>query len=401
MHRTPYALAALATQAIPGLDARQVAPLEENVEGFESALVIDAEARHWVVRAPLTAAAGAALEAEIAFLTALTPFIDRGDLPFLVPRVSGTAPLSDAGRALVHPELPGHPIAMERLTPGPTLAAALGRALAAIHELPVDVVESTGHPVYTAQEYRERRLSEVDEAAATGLVPPSLLKRWEERLEDVSLWRFIPTVVHGALAADSILTQAGNVSAVRDFSEVKVADPADDLAWVLAAAPADCIDSIMEAYQLRRTELPDPRLTERSLLASELALLRWLLHGTRHNLDDVVADAVEMLADLDVATAAAEGDVVQLPAYGRSLPLPADDVSTTALSLSDAEPGSVVDETVTDVVSAIPGSDLDPGVPGDAVAADLDAEADTVATERIDVALDPETDPDREPPAPE
>ncbi|TQL63942.1 phosphotransferase [Rarobacter faecitabidus] len=334
MHRTPYALAAIATQAIPALDARQVAPLEETVDGFESALVIDAEARHWIVRAPLTASAGAALEAEIALLEALAAYIDRGDLPFLVPRVAGTAPLTDGGRALVHAELPGFPIAMERLTPGPGLAASLGRALAAIHELPVHVVEATGHPSYTAQSYRERRLTEVDEAAATGLVPPSLLKRWEDRLEDVSLWRFIPTVTHGALAADSLLVQAGNVAAVRDWSEVKVADPADDLAWVLAAAPADCVDSIMEAYQLRRTELPDPHLLERSLLASELALLRWLLHGTRHGLADVVADAVEMLADLDVATAAAAGEIVRFPAYGGTGPIPADDVATTALAIS-------------------------------------------------------------------
>ncbi len=58
----------------------------------------------------------------------------------------------------------------------------------------------------------------------------------------------------------------------------------------------------MEAYQLRRTELTDKHLLDRALLVGELALARWLLHGVRNGLDDVVADALDMLADLDEAT---------------------------------------------------------------------------------------------------
>jgi hypothetical protein len=46
----------------------------------------------------------------------------------------------------------------------------------------------------------------------------------------------------------------------------------------------------------------DPRLVDRALLVGELALARWLLHGVRRSLPDVVADAESMLADLDEAT---------------------------------------------------------------------------------------------------
>jgi hypothetical protein len=58
----------------------------------------------------------------------------------------------------------------------------------------------------------------------------------------------------------------------------------------------------MEAYQLRRTELTDPHLADRALLAGELALARWLLYGVRSGDDDVVADAVQMLDELDEQT---------------------------------------------------------------------------------------------------
>ena len=306
MPRSPLALAALATVAVPGLDAYDVRqPLHGGSE-FDVALVTDADQRHWVVRAPASAAAGAALEAEVVLLDALATQVDAGALPFEVPRPAGFAHLPEGGRAAVHELVPGRPLRLESLAPGPGLAAALGRALGALHQLPTAVVENAGRPVYDAAAYRQRRQAEVDEAAKTGKVPTGLLRRWESKLEDVRLWRFQPTVVHGDLTASHVLVQDGLVSGILDWGDAMVADPADDLAWLLVAAPPDAVESILEAYLLRRTELTDPFLTERALLAGELALARWLLYGVRSGQQDVVDDAVAMLADLDAATSELE-----------------------------------------------------------------------------------------------
>lgn len=299
--RSPLALAALSTLAVPGLDVHAVQPCSAP-DGFDAATAIDSEQRRWVVRAPATLAAGAALEAEVAFLAALEGYVDDGRLPFEVPRAAGFAPLPEGGRAVVYPDLPGHPLRVERIVPGPGLSASLGRSVGALHELPVSIVERAGLPVYSAQEYRERRLSEVDAAASTGRVPVGLLRRWERALEDVAMWRFSPTITHTALSAETFLVRSGQVSAISDFAEVQVGDPADDLAWLLVTAPHDAVDSILEAYQLRRTELTDAHLVDRALLASELALARWLLHGVRTKDDEIVEDAVGMLADLERAS---------------------------------------------------------------------------------------------------
>jgi macrolide phosphotransferase len=218
---------------------------------------------------------------------------------------------------MVHPLLPGRPLALERLGPGPGLAADVGRATAALHQLPVSTVEDAGLPVYEAEAYRQRRLAEVDEAARTGRVPGGLLRRWERALEDVAVWRFQPTVVHGDLSSEHVLCRGERLTAVLGWSEAKVADPADDLAWLLVAAPQEAVDPILEAYNLHRTELRDRYLADRALLAGELALARWLLHGVSADDAEIVDDATAMLVELDEQTSL---DDVPPPATGWSLP---------------------------------------------------------------------------------
>ncbi|SDQ72515.1 phosphotransferase [Quadrisphaera sp. DSM 44207] len=301
MPRSPYVLAALLSAALPA--ARPVrARLLESDGDLDEAVVEDAGGRSWVVRAPRRAAGGASLEREVELLTALraTP---HAALPFRVPDVAGSAPLPEGGRALVQPWPPGAPLDPAALIPGPGAAASLGRALAAVHELPASIVEDAGLPVYEAADYRDRRLSELDRAAATGEVPSRLLGRWERALEDVGRWRFPPAVVHGDLVEDHVLVDVdGEVTAVLAWGEAKVADPADDFAWLAAGASEEAFESVLESYALARADIPDRHLAQRARLAGELALTRWLLHGVHTGDAEVVADAARMLSDLDLAT---------------------------------------------------------------------------------------------------
>jgi len=312
--RSPLVLAALLSAALP--DAKPVrARLLESDGDLDEAVVEDAAGARWVVRAPRRAAAGAALEREIALLGALARS-GAHTLPFGVPSVAGSAALPEGGRAVVLPQPVGRPVDLGALLPGPGTAASLGRAIAAVHELPPAVVEDAGLPVYEATDYRDRRLTELDRAAATGEVPPRLLGRWERALEDVGRWRFSPTVVHGDLVSDHVLVAedldapdgAGAasdtlvVSALVGWGEAKVADPADDLAWLAAGASEEALESVMESYALARTETPDRHVAFRARLAGELALTRWLLHGVHLDDAEVVSDAARMLADLDEAT---------------------------------------------------------------------------------------------------
>lgn len=292
------ALAALATAAVPDLDVVSTRAPQATTEDFQVTGVLDSGGRHWVVRCPLHASAGAALEAEVSLLQLLAPEVSSGGLPFAVPQPAGFAQLPEGGRAMVYHQLRGRPLDLSRLTSGPGLAADLGRCLAAFHELPSQLIADAGLPTYDVETYRTRCLAEVDEAARSGKVPPSVLHRWEHALEDVALWHFKPTPVHGDLTEDHVLTLDEEVSGLLSLSRVHVGDPAQDLAWLLASAPEDSLDAITEAYAMGRPETPDDHLVDRALLDSELALARWLLHGIRTGHHDIVTDATTMLDDL-------------------------------------------------------------------------------------------------------
>lgn len=298
--RSPLALAALASVAVPGLDVYDVLRSPHADADFEVVVVKDGTGARWVVRAPRRAAAGAALEAEKGLLSALDRAKEAGLVTFGVPKPVGAAELGiDEGRAVVYTEVRGAPLVLAAVSPGPGLAASLGRAIAQIHELPVTVIEDQGLASYSAEEHRQRRLAELDAGTQTGRVPPRLADRWEQQLENISWWRFDSTVVHGDLGEHQVYIADGEVTGIVDWMDARVADPADDLAWLVAAAPEDALDSVLESYTVTRRETRDPHLLDRARLASEMALMRWLMYGVRTDNPDVVADGEGMLADLE------------------------------------------------------------------------------------------------------
>lgn len=279
--RTPSFLAALASAAVPGLDPVSVEALPSLPEHrFDIGFVMDSQHRRWVVRAPRDEMTAVEMDRAAALFTLL-----GRRLPFAVPLPKGFIELRTGGRAMVYPYIPGHQVEVSALPPGPGLAAEIGRALAAIHNLDPRLVEEAGLPIYDAAETRARRLTDLDRAAATGRVPQGLLSRWESALEDVALWQFAATPVHGAFGLDHVLVifeddldaSTGTVRGVTGWEAAHVGDPAEDLAHLRAFADPGAVETVVEAYAHARVERPDPNLLIRARLISELALARDLL----------------------------------------------------------------------------------------------------------------------------
>ena len=291
MARTPFTLAALSTAAVPGLE---VAATREHTTGehgdYDSAVITTRDGHELIIRVPRTQAAETEQAADLIALGAMTGGV-RSRLPFEVPAVQGQAPY-DGTRAVVYDFLEGSPLALD-LVYG-EVAAAAGQAVAAIHSLPTAFVLDAGLPQQSAEDAQRAVMTIIDRAQATGSLPAALRNRWYTAATDQALWRFLPTVINGALSADSLLVDDETVRAVIGWSALSIGDPARDLAWVMGAVP-DSGDAVFHWYEMGRQSAGDPRLQHRALLHAELDLARWLLHGHEMHDAEIIADAEHML----------------------------------------------------------------------------------------------------------
>jgi aminoglycoside phosphotransferase (APT) family kinase protein len=307
MARSPLILAALAKDAVPQFDFAQVKNLDGGASGaFDAALLTAKSGEHFVVRMANSASAGTELEAEIRAIKTFTPVI-RLNLPFELSELVGGTQDSDGQRAMVFNFVYGNPIEISRVEPLSDLTLSMATSIAAIHKLPVELVQNAGFPELDPASNLKYRVAELDRAAQTGKVPPVLLYRWEQALEDASLFRYQPTVIHGSLNGQSVLELDGKVSGVLHWSGLRIADPAEDLSWILGGAAPELSRNLLARYFEARPGA-DSNIWPRALLYSELELARWLLHGYSTGNQEIIEDAVGMLLVLteEVETGKAE-----------------------------------------------------------------------------------------------
>jgi aminoglycoside phosphotransferase (APT) family kinase protein len=295
MAGTHLTLAALATAAVPALDVVSASTYSADGDGaYDASLLALRDGKHLLVRAPRTKEAANDQSADLGGLRALSTGI-RARLPFNVPSYVGATP-SGSRRAVVYEYVFGQKLALAELVPGAEITRAVGKAVAAIHQLPTSFIADAGLPVNSPAESLRECVQVIERASRTGLVPLALLERWRAATEDGQLWQFNPTVTNGALTADSFLVEGGTVTGVLGWQELKVSDPARDLFWVLGAG-RDAADHVIDAYLATRGAA-DRQIRQRAVFYSELELARWLLHGTDSRDSEVVDDAVAMLTGL-------------------------------------------------------------------------------------------------------
>ena len=298
--KTPYELAALATVAVPRLEVAGLRPPQFSDEVLSVTGLIDTSGDRWMVVCPHDTVGGLDMEAQNAVLERLGKAHDFSKIPFEIPRPAGFTRTPEGDRVMVHRDLGGRVMETSDFDDPHLLPASLGNALAALHNLPELIYTGVNLPAYSAIECRDRHQAVLDEAAQEVVIPANLWDRWEESLENLSLWRFLPSPIHGDLSETSIHVDHGRVCALTGFSSAHVGDPAVDIAWVFARASDEFLERFHEAYQQTRSE-KDLHLLERAELLSELAVVRWLVHGLHSDDSEIVDEARAMLADLSAS----------------------------------------------------------------------------------------------------
>lgn len=292
MSHTPLMLSALATSAVPGFQV--VSAQNMSTAELDSALVHDVQGVPFVISLPRTVAAEKIHQERISAARALTDGL-RSRLSFRVPRVIGV--LDVGGMTLsVSEYLPGQVVQPKNVTDA--LSLSVGQALAHLHVLPTSGVIESQRSVNTPLDALRSAAGVVDVTAATGLIPQSLLRRWEAALEDQALWHFETTVVHQRMNLKRLLVDNDAVVAISGWREFQIGDPAWDLAWLTTPASSSFAQAVINAYQQARPST-DRWFLQRARFHAELDIARWLLHGRERNSDTIVADATEMLVALN------------------------------------------------------------------------------------------------------
>lgn len=325
MASTPLTLAALATSAVPGLHVLGARLHSDGGADEYTAAVVVAEDEELIIRVPRNSAAEVRQSGELLGLAALADGA-RSALPFSVPETRGITRAGDT-RAVVTTFLPGGRITAEALESDALLLQPVAEAIAAIHLLPVSIVQQAGLPMRSSEEVREQASRLVARAEETRLLPETVHMHWEQALASARLWDFAPAVVHGSLDADQLLISDDRVSGVLGWSELSVGDPAIDLSWLLAAG-SEVLDAVLSRYSVSRGMLGIRELRARAILHHQLEVAKWLLHGVEAHDESIIDDAVGMLDRL----------VDRLGRMGSAAPLQADPV------LSEGEVRQLLDE---------------------------------------------------------
>ncbi|WP_240470989.1 phosphotransferase [Schaalia suimastitidis] len=295
--KNAFELAALATVAVPGMKVVAIRQPSHCDEVMSQTGIVDSKGNKWTVVCPHDSIGGLDLESQSTVLYRLSQAYDYRRIPFDVPRPAGSTLTPEGDRVMVYKDLGGRSLTEDDFSDSQLLPASLGRALAALHNLPERAYTGAGLPSYSAEQCRQRHLAVLDEAARATVIPANLWNRWEAALEDVSLWRFPAAPIHADLAATSITVSDGTVVAMSGFHGAHVGDPATDIAWVLAQASDEFLDRFNEAYVMER-DATDLHLLTRAQLLSELALVRWYVHGVHAQDRQIQREAEAMLADL-------------------------------------------------------------------------------------------------------
>lgn len=314
MGKPSLILAALAADALPGLRFVQVQNLTREDVAITVELLTTDEGRLILLKSPLNSLANTDLGTEVRALQVLKNL----SLPFSISSFLGKTSPKAIRSALAFEYVPGSPIELSRLRSDEPIISSLGQALSAIHSIPTALVSNSGLPEYEPAQRVRERVAEFDRAMDSGKIHPDLLERWQNALFDVNLFKYNPTVVHGSLKSDFVLTEGNDVVGIIEWGNLSIDDPAADLAFVFGEAQPDIADAITLAYE--GSTRADRNIKQRAHLYYELSYATYLLSCVNRGVEEDIENAAAMLADLHAELLAGNLPSLRPSEFGNSTP---------------------------------------------------------------------------------
>ena len=257
----------------PALEFQEVRVVED---GWDS-LVLELDAT-WMLRFPRRSEVAQWLEQEIALLPELAP-----SLPVEIPRFDLIA--RNGVLCVGYRKLIGEP-AHDLSAPA---GADLARFLSALHRFPAARARDLGIPYFGPAAWREEigRVCSDFRQRVFPLLRSGERQRAELVFARVSEIEFDPVLVHGDLGPAHVLYERQRVTAVIDWSDARVGDPALDLAWCLNGTAPNAADVAARTYGVSE------ELRARTLFYHRLGPWYEVVYGLQTGQDRFVASGLE------------------------------------------------------------------------------------------------------------
>lgn len=219
---------------------------------------------HWILRQPRRPEAAGRLVVEGAVLGAVrgrvpVPVPDwRLHTPDLVayPRLSGEAAGSEDPVTLVYGW------SMDPLARPDRYLAPLARCLVAVHSTPLDgTCKLPGRHPSGPEAIRPGIADKLARARAELELPAAGVRRWQKWLDDDRLWPDRLVLVHGDVHPGHTLVKRRPsgppmLSALLDWANAGIGDPAVDFVDMLYAGGTGVLDRLLDAYRAAGGEVP-------------------------------------------------------------------------------------------------------------------------------------------------
>ena len=255
--RSKFMMAALTSAAMPNAAiagaraSEQTNPTDEGY-GVDHAVVQDAAGKLYDVFASNTPEGRKRLAGRVRAAQTLSQARELGGLGFAVDSIvafsNGDLKHSATGdtSVLVATHHVGQARPLELLTLDD--CSSVGTALGAIHRLRPDFLQEAGYPTFVTGQIRAQLTAWIKRLRQAGHVPQEITTSWANILETDGLWSFSTCPVHGGLRDGDVLFSGSSITAVTNWQDMQVNDPARDLAWIFAKLDENHRNALLSAY---------------------------------------------------------------------------------------------------------------------------------------------------------
>ncbi len=250
-------LAALASAAMPAVvasgvrDSAQTNDSDKNL-GIDQAVVQDVSGAVYDVFATDTDAGRRRLSGRAKAARTLADFWGTNGLSFAVDRVLAYEPGVDttsptkphAVLVTMHRAGAARPLDLLTLED----CSAMGTVIGAIHRIPSPFLGKSGYPVFSTKDIRTQLATWTSQLRHSGHIPRQITDSWSRMLDTDGLWAFSTCFVHGRFRDGDVLFDGSIVTAITNWQDMQVNDPARDLAWIFAKLDAEHRNAVLASY---------------------------------------------------------------------------------------------------------------------------------------------------------